>query len=162
MSTNPVNYLTAAQLRAAADLRDQIESLEAKLQALLSGGAAPTPRPTAPAAAPAPAKKKDGRKGKKGKRALSPEALERIREGQAKRWAKVRASKSGSPAPKPTKKKAAAPATSGKAPKRKMTAEGRARIQAAVKARWARVAAAKAAAGDAPKKKAGKRAGKKA
>jgi len=60
-----------------------------------------------------------------GKRKLSPEALERIREGQRRRWA---AAKGGSDA---------APAKSAKKAKRKLSPEGRKAIVAALKKRWA-------------------------
>jgi hypothetical protein len=59
------------------------------------------------------------------KRRLSPEALERIREGQRRRWA---AARGGS---------AAAPAKAAKKAKRKLSPEGRKAIVAALKKRWA-------------------------
>lgn len=70
-----------------------------------------------PAASTAPTKR--GR----AKRKVSPEALERMREGQRRRWAAVRGE---SPAPAETSK-----------PNRKLSAAGRKAIVAALKKRWA-------------------------
>ncbi len=67
-------------------------------------------------------------KSAKGRRKLSPEALERIREGQRRRWAAARSEST----PTPTK------------PKRKLSAAGRKAIVDALKRRWAAKRAADA------------------
>ena len=106
--------LSTGQLRQALQMREQIESLQQKLSALLGGKAE------------APAAKAKGKIGRpKGKRTLSPEARAKIAAGQQARWAKV--------------KRATAPAKpAAKAgPQRKgITEEGRAKLSAAMKARW--------------------------
>jgi hypothetical protein len=89
--------------------KQNIDAQIAELRSMLSGTSASS----------APSTKRGG-----AKRRLSPEALERIREGQRRRWA---AAKGG----------AAAPAKAGKKPKRKLSPEGRKAIVAALKKRWA-------------------------
>ena len=97
--------------------KQHIDEQIAELRALLAGA------PAGPAAAPASG----------GKRKLSAAAIERIREGQRRRWATAK----GSPS--------AAPAKQGK-PKRRLSAAGRKAIVDALKRRWAaKKAAAKAA-----------------
>ena len=83
----------------------------AELRAML------TPAPANGAAAPSVGK---------GKRKLSAAAIERIREGQRRRWAKA----------KRDKKSAAMPVSKSK-PKRKLSAAGRKAIVDALKRRWA-------------------------
>lgn len=81
------NIPTAGQLRQAAAIVEQIETLQAQLTALLDGNAIPS------ASSPtAPAKRGLGRP-KKQKRTMSPEARARIAEAQRKRWAAVKARK---------------------------------------------------------------------
>ncbi|MEZ5326811.1 MAG: hypothetical protein R3F19_17320 [Verrucomicrobiales bacterium] len=107
MSDHPLNNISADVLRKAADIRDQIEALQASLVAILSGDAAPAApkkkpgRPKgsgniqaagASAAIAAPAKKKASKR-KGGKRVISPEGLERIRAAQKARWAKAKKGK---------------------------------------------------------------------
>lgn len=67
--------LTADQLRRAADIREQIESLQAQLDAIL--------REEAPSI---PASKKRGLK--PGKRQMSSETKAKMAEAQRRRWAK--------------------------------------------------------------------------
>jgi hypothetical protein len=112
-----LSNLTAAQLKHAADLVENIEVLNAKLAAILGS-------PEAPAATP-------GKRGPK-KGGMSAAGRARIAAAQRARWAKVKSAKSESP-------KASKPA------KRKMSAAGRAAIIAAQKARWAKIKAAKKA-----------------
>jgi PP-loop superfamily ATP-utilizing enzyme len=84
--------------------KQNIEQQIAELRAMLErkpAGAAPSTR---------------GRSGRK----LSPEAIERIREGQKRRWASARSASSPS-----------------SRPKRKISAAGRKAIAAAQKKRWA-------------------------
>jgi hypothetical protein len=107
MSDHPLNNISADALRQAADIRDQIEALQASLDAILTGSAAPAApkkkpgRPKgsankvvaaaaeATAETPAASGKKKASKRKGGKRVISPEGLERIRAAQKARWAKV-------------------------------------------------------------------------
>ena len=103
--------LTSAQLRQAADLKEQIEALQNELNALHGTSAAATDAPLGRA-----------------KRAISAAGLAKIRAGQKKRWAKARKlGGAGTVAAKP-----------GRRGPGKMSAEGRARIAAAQKKRWAK------------------------
>ena len=114
--------LTSAQLKQAADIKDQIEALNQELNALLGSSAAPVYKLAQPAYQPA---KKGG---------MSAAGKARIAAAQRARWAKVKAEKPGKSlavAVKPAKK-------------RGMSAAGKARIIAAQKLRWAKVKAAKA------------------
>lgn len=114
--------LSSSQLKRAADLKDQIEVLNAELAQLLGASAAPmaTPAPAAP-------KKRGPKKG-----GMSAEGRARIAAAQKARWAKVKGQKLAVSA------KPELPAK-----KRKMSAAGRAAIIAAQKARWAKVKASK-------------------
>ena len=117
--------LSTSQLRQALQLREQIETLESKLNALLGGG-------NGSAGTSAKVGRPAGRS--KGKRTMSPEARERIRAAQQARWAKVK----GKSAPaKATTAKAAPTKAQPKARRGGLTAEGRAKLAAAMKARWA-------------------------
>lgn len=75
------------------DTQNLIASIDAEIsrlqeaKALLMGASVSAPRRPGRPAKAAKAVKGGGRTGK---RTLSPEALERIREGQRKRWAKVK------------------------------------------------------------------------
>ena len=106
---------STAQLRQALQLREQIESLQAKLSDLLGGGEGTS------------AKAKKTATQTKGKRTMSPEAREKIRAAQQARWAKVKRKS----APVKTTAKAKPKASGG------ISAEGRAKLAAAMKARWA-------------------------
>ena len=86
MSAIPYGNITSDALREAAEIRDQIDSLQARLVAILGGDAAPAP-PKRRGRPPGAAKKKGG------KRKISPEGLERIRAAQRKRWAKQKRGK---------------------------------------------------------------------
>ena len=96
--------------------KQNIDAQIAELRALLTG----TP----------PASSATAKRGRT-KRKLSPEALERIREGQKRRWAAARG------------ESATAPEQASK-PKRKLSAAGRRAIVAALKKRWAAKRAAAA------------------
>jgi hypothetical protein len=105
--------LTKEIIEAAIDgfeaQKQRLDVQIAELRASLNGGpTSPTPESTAG----------------KTKRKLSPEALKRMREGQQRRWAKV---------------KGELPQAEAKAakPKRKLSAAGKAAIVAALKKRWA-------------------------
>ena len=129
---------TPAQLRKAADIQEQIESLQEELGQLL-GGEVSTPAETTEAprkykfSAAARAKMRAAQKArwakikgtaptakpaKKAKRKMSAEGLANIRAGVAKRMAAQ-----GKPVQKP---------------KKKFSAAGRAALSAAAKARWAK------------------------
>jgi hypothetical protein len=80
---------TAAQLKKAIQIAEQIQSLEAELAGILSGigvGNGIVPAPNTVEAAPAP---------KKGltKRKMSPEGRARIAAAQKARWAKLKGTK---------------------------------------------------------------------
>ncbi len=115
---------STAQLRQALQLREQIESLQAKLDGLLGGSSSGTS---------AKANKTATRT--KGKRTMSPEAREKIRVAQQARWAKTRAKS----APAKATTASAKAATTKAQPKARggLSAEGRAKLAAAMKARWA-------------------------
>ena len=114
-----IQEFSTAQLRQALHLREQIESLQAKLNDLLwrqrrgDFGQSQNRRPP----------------GTKGKRTMSSEAREKIRAAQQARWAKVRAK--SAPAKATATAKAKPKARGG------LTTEGRAKLAAAMKARWA-------------------------
>ena len=108
-----ITNLTPTQLRRAAQIKEQIDSLTKQLSALL-GSPAPLP-----AAKPV---KKGG---------MSAAGKARIAAAQRARWAKVNAAKAKPAAAKPIKKKFT------------MSAAAKAKISAAAKARWAKVKAAK-------------------
>jgi hypothetical protein len=92
--------------------KQHIDAQIAELRAMLNG------RPSAPVTE---------RKERKGRRKLSREALQRMREGQQRRWAKVRG-ESATPSEV---------ASQASKPKRKLSAAGKAAIVAALKKRWA-------------------------
>jgi len=110
---NSITNLTAQQLRRAADLQEQIQSLREELAEILSSPIAPPSRATA---AKAP------------KRQISAAGKARIAAAARARWARYRAAKP----------KSARPASN---PKRTISAAGRARIAAVARARWARAKA---------------------
>lgn len=88
----------------------ELDAQIAELRAMLNGG---TP---VPASAPA----------KMHRRKMSAAAIERIREGQRRRWAAARGESIAAPAAKTEAR-----------PKRRLSAEGRKNIVAALKKRWA-------------------------
>jgi hypothetical protein len=102
--------------------KQRIDVQIAELRAMLTGSPAATTEP------------KTG----KGRRKLSAASLQRMREAQQRRWAKVKA-----PEVTPESK-----------PKRKLSAAGRKAIVAALKKRWAEK---KAASGEPPAKKGGRK-----
>lgn len=107
--------LTTAQLKQAVQIREQIESLQGKLDALLGGS--PTSR-----------KAKIGRI--KGKRKMSAAGRASIAAAQKARWAKINGKSSAKSAP--TK------SSNTSAPmKRVFSPETKAKLAAAMKARWA-------------------------
>ena len=133
--------LTPAQLRQAADLKEQIAGLNKELTAIFGGIATPAP---ITAAKPVVAVKKGG---------MSAAGKARIVAAQKLRWAKINAAKAKSaPVTKPAAKAVAAVKSPLRAvavakparKKGKISPEGMARIIAATKARWAKVRAAQA------------------
>lgn len=110
--------LTTAQLKQAVQMREQIEALQEKLDALLGGKSSDTP------------KKKLGRP--KGKRTMSAAGRAKIAAAQKARWAKINSTSSA----KASSKKLA-PAKPSPTKKGGITAAGRAKLAAAMKARWA-------------------------
>ena len=105
--------LTTSQLKQALQMREQIESLQQKLETLL-GGKAPAVKP----------KHKVSRPPRK--RTMSAAGRVRIAEAQKARWAKTKGNSS------PVK------ASARPAPKKKeVSDEHRAKLSAAMKARWA-------------------------
>ena len=115
-----ISELSAAQLRRAAQIKEQIASLEKQIQSLL-GQAAPAAR-------------------KKG--TLSAAGRAKISAALRARWARVRAAKQGQSSPKPAQ--AVAKPASKPAPQRKaMSAAQKAKIAATMRARWAKIKAAK-------------------
>lgn len=93
------NVLSAESLRRAAAIREQIESLEAEYQAILSGATVrrrPGPKPKSLAvagAAPLAATDTPAAKPAKKRRKLSPEARARIVAAVKARWAREKANK---------------------------------------------------------------------
>lgn len=122
MTTNHIPTLN--QLKRGLEIAEKIAALEAEMNGLFQGKAVAR---TAIAHSAAP--KRGGR------RALSPEAIARIRAGQKRRWAKVKGTNAPVAAKVPAKKKGG------------LTAAGRAKLAAAMKKRWA---AAKKSGGPAP------------
>ena len=116
--------LTTSQLKQALQLREQIESLQHKLETLL-GGTAPTAKPKQKASRPT------------AKRTMSAAGRARIAEAQKARWAKTKGSSSPS-------KASAKPAPKSTA----VSDERRAKLSAAMKARWAARKKAAAAGGE--------------
>lgn len=111
-----ISELSAAQLRRAAQIKEQIASLEKQIQALL-GQSAPVAR-------------------KKG--ALSAAGRAKISAALRARWARVRAAKQGQSPSKPAQA-VAKPVTQRKT----MSSAQKAKIAATMRARWAKIKAAK-------------------
>jgi len=109
--------LSAQQLRAAADLKEDLDSLQNQLNELLGA--------EAPAPAQAPQGPKNGRRKKR--RRLSPEGRANIIAAAKARWAASR----GEP------HSAEAPAAEPVKPKRRISRALREARSAAMKARWA-------------------------
>ena len=107
-------HVSTDQLRRALGIKEEIESLEEQLDALLSGHRANGKSLMA-----------NGRGGRK--RRMSASARARIAAAQRARWAKQKGASQNAAPPR----------------KRKLSAAGRARIVAATKARWARYRASR-------------------
>lgn len=113
---------TIENLRQAVVIAEQIEKLQAELNALLQGAPAPVaPAKTPAVAAPKPAAKKKGKMSATGRAAIVA--------AQKARWAKINEAKAAKAAPakaaKPVKKK------------RNVSPKVRAKFAAMMKARWA-------------------------
>jgi hypothetical protein len=120
---------TIANLKQAIEITEQIEKLQAQLNALLQDIGAPVKAAKSPAvkvSAPKPAKKRRG---------MSAAGRAAIVAAQKARWAKIKKEKAGKAAPV----KAAKPAKK----KRNVSPEVRAKLAAMMKARWAAKKAAR-------------------
>lgn len=113
--SNQLSSLTAKQLRHAADLKEEIESLNQELASILGA--------SAPASAIAPKKRK-----------VSAAARARMAASQKARWAKINAAKPAS--------RSVTPVATSPIKKRKMSATAKAKLSASAKARWAKAKAA--------------------
>ncbi len=121
-----INNLTTGQLREIISIKEQIESLQAQLEAITGGDAAPVP----------PLGRPSGR----GRYKRSPAARARMAAAQRARWAGI----SG------TRGRVGRPPGKGK---RRLSAAGRAAIIAGTKARWAKLKAEKGEAGPRKRRK---------
>ena len=126
MLMSNISQLSAAQLRRAAEVQSQIETLQAELAKVLGGAASSS---TVRVAAVAPVKAAGT------KRKLSAAGRARIIAASKAYWARVRAGA------KPGAAKAVADKASAKK-KPVISAAGRAKLAAIAKARWAKVRAA--------------------
>jgi hypothetical protein len=106
---NNLLSLTSAQLKHAANLKDQISKLEKELASILGATATPAPK----------------------KSKMSTAARAKISAAAKARWAKIKGAK---PAAKSVKPAAKAPAK-----KRTMSAAAKAKLSALAKARWAKI-----------------------
>ena len=112
-----IKNLTPTQLRQAANLKEQIEKLQAQLNQLQGTKAVTLPAPVAKIA----------------KKKISAAGIARIKAAQKARWAAIKGVAKTATVVKPVKKA-----------RKKMSAEARKKIAQAAKARWAKVHAAKA------------------
>jgi hypothetical protein len=109
-----IHSLSVAEMREALAIKEEIEALQSKLDAILGAEAPPV---EAPARGP----------GRPRKRHMSPAARARIGAAQRARWAKAKRGRKASAGDgAPVEKR-----------KRKVSAAARARLSAAAKARWA-------------------------
>ena len=118
-----LSTLTSAQFKRAAEIKDQIETLNSELAELLGQTEAGPVQPAIPVSELV-----------QGKRKYKLSAAGKAKKVAAlkARWEKVNAEPDAKPEAKPVKRR------------RKMSAEGRARIALAAKARWEKVRAGKA------------------
>ena len=110
--------LTSAQFKRAADIKDQIETLNSELAELLGQTEAGPVQPAIPEPQPVKIRKKYR---------LSAAGKAKKVAALKARWAKVNAEPDAKAEAKPVKRR------------KKMSAEGRTRIVLAAKTRWARV-----------------------
>ena len=115
-----ISDLSAAQLRRAAELKEQLAKLQKELTSILGA-------PTTPAPAAAPKKKST----------MSAAGRRRLSEFHKARWAKIKGKAA------PTRVAKAAPGAKPARKKWKLSAAGLERIKAANKAYWAKIKAAK-------------------
>jgi hypothetical protein len=116
-----ISNVTSEQLRKAADLKDNIDALQAELNALL-GGEVPAPAQVAIEASQAL-----GNGGRKRRKKVSAEGRANISAAQKARWAARRAETQFG----------AAPAVEAEKPKRRISPALRKARSEALKARWA-------------------------
>jgi hypothetical protein len=119
------------KLEEALNLKKQIHALQEKLSSMFSSddGEAKEPK-RRPGFAPVSPMARKTAGGKKGRRAMSPEARERIAAAQRARWARSKGTSKSSAASVASTK----PVKKGK---RTMSPETKAKMAAAMKARWA-------------------------
>jgi hypothetical protein len=122
MNTNPLLRLSVAQLKRAAELKEQIDALNGELLQLL-GGEIPAPFVTAPRRGRPPGKRVG----------MSAAGRARIAAAARARWAKIKAAGGA----------ANLGGSGGPKKKRTMSAAARAKIAAAQRARWAKARAGK-------------------
>ena len=127
MST--ITSLSASQLRAAAELKDKIHSLETQLSQLLGSVTKPAAKSAVTKAVKIPSTRK--------KPVISAAGIAKIRAAQKARWAKIKEAQSAKAA---EKVKVAKPAKTGS---KKMSAGAKAKLSAKMKALWAARKAAK-------------------
>jgi hypothetical protein len=82
-----IDNLSVTQLKELASIKEQMEVLKKRAEAILRG----SPRPAAPAAAPKASTPAPAAQGAKPKRKLSAEVRKRIAATLKKRWAAVKA-----------------------------------------------------------------------
>ncbi len=116
-----ISELSAAQLRRAAQIKEQVASLEKQLQSLLGQTASV-------------AKRKGG---------LSAAGRAKISAALRARWAKTKAAKHSQTSGKPALA-TSRPASKASPQRKTMSTAQRAKIAATLKARWAKIKAAKA------------------
>src|SRR6267378_7189141 len=104
--SDSIIYVSASQLRHAADLKEKIDNLQHEFEQILGA-------PSQPNHEPAPQKK----------RQLSAAARARIAAGARARWAKIKGTTATKPAAEPQRK-------------RKMSPAAKARLAAIARARW--------------------------
>ena len=121
-----LSSLTSAQLKRAAEIQEQIETISQQLAGIFNETGSKIAPVVEPAAEPVKTRKK---------KKFTAAGLARLRAAQKARWAKVKAKKTTEPTVQPAKK-----------PRKKINAAGRTKIAAGAKARWAKVRDEKAAA----------------
>jgi hypothetical protein len=128
-----LHNLSAATLRAAANIKDKIVELEKQYADAMSSTAPVT------TVSPVPPFKPKG----KGKRVMSASAKKKIAAAQKARWAKFHAAIGGKASKAAKVVKTSVKAAKAVKKRKGMSAAGKAKIAAAQKARWAKVNAAK-------------------
>lgn len=121
----PLSKMTMAQLQRALELKQEIESLETQLSALVGAAPSAASRP-APARVPAPPAARPASPGS-GRYVRTPEDRARMSAILKAKWAQRRKAQA-----------AATPAKESFAARHKLSNASRAKVLAAISARWAR------------------------